>query len=275
LGEGFKVICVGYPRTGLTSLEEAMLKLGFSPYRMGHRDDLDKSGHTKDVDRWLEVLSTEDLAPLEKLADDILQRGYDTILDVPLDNTAIALGLVRHFPQSKVILTLHDGSEGWFNSYRVHMQDFNLGSARFSPHRQIALGKSRHALRQIHAADSKKQHLPFVPLEADAQRFIEAYEAHNSEVTAAVEPQRLLTFMAQQGWEPLCQFLGMDVPGVPYPKLHTLGRDQRHLQQQQHYLMVFDVFFFGIPLFGVSVMAHWLWKRYRSGVKILEEKANV
>merc|ERR1712107_558871 len=99
-----------------------------------------------------------------------------------------------------------------------------------------------------------------------AQRFIEAYETHNAEVTAAVEQQR---------WEPLCQFLEVGVPEIPYPKLHTLGRDQWHLKQQQHYLLVSDVFFFGIPLFGVAVLGHWLWKKYRSGTKILEESQRV
>mmetsp|Transcript_11086 Transcript_11086/g.29543 ORF Transcript_11086/g.29543 Transcript_11086/m.29543 type:complete len:319 (+) Transcript_11086:39-995(+) len=277
----FKVICVGYPRTGLTSLEEALLKLGFAPYRMGHEksaqliSDKDKYGHTKDLNRWLEVVGHEDLAPLEKLADDIVLRGYDSILDIPLDNTALALGLIRHFPNAKVILTLHDGAAGWFESFRIHMQDFNMASARFSPHREIALNGRLHALRRLHEADTKKAGLPFVPKEADAQRFITAYEAHNAEVTASVGPERLLTFQAPQEWEPLCTFLALGVPSVHYPKLHTLKREKQHLKTQQHYLFVFDMFFFGIPVMCMSVMAHHFWKSWRSKLKVADEKSTV
>ena len=32
---------------------------------------------------------------------------------------------------------------------------------------------------------------------------------------------RLLVFEAKQGWEPLCRFLGVDVPDEPYPRVNT------------------------------------------------------
>ena len=42
--------------------------------------------------------------------------------------------------------------------------------------------------------------------------------AHNAEVQERVPPDRLLVFRVQDGWEPLCEFLGHDVPDEPFPK---------------------------------------------------------
>ena len=38
-----------------------------------------------------------------------------------------------------------------------------------------------------------------------------------------VSPEKLLIFKNQDGWEPLCKFLGVPVPDVPYPHLNKGG----------------------------------------------------
>jgi hypothetical protein len=43
------------------------------------------------------------------------------------------------------------------------------------------------------------------------------YEEHNDMVKEKAEG-RLLVFQPGDGWEPLCKFLGKDVPDVPYPR---------------------------------------------------------
>ena len=35
---------------------------------------------------------------------------------------------------------------------------------------------------------------------------------------ATVDPEKLLVYEVGQGWEPLCAFLGVDVPGKPFPQ---------------------------------------------------------
>ena len=41
-----------------------------------------------------------------------------------------------------------------------------------------------------------------------------------ADVKAHVPEDRLLVFEAKQGWEPLCNFLGVPVPEGPYPRLN-------------------------------------------------------
>ncbi len=51
-----------------------------------------------------------------------------------------------------------------------------------------------------------------------AAAVIAAYEAHNDAVRASVSPERLLEFDVDDGWVPLCAFLGVPVPSTPFPR---------------------------------------------------------
>ena len=51
-----------------------------------------------------------------------------------------------------------------------------------------------------------------------------AFIAHNDAVKAAIPASRLLVYEAQQGWEPLCTFLGLPIPAEKFPK--TNGREE-------------------------------------------------
>jgi len=272
----FKIIGAGYPKTGLASLEAALRKLGFSPYRMGHRDRLDHAGHYADLQKWLDILNGNSLELLDRFADELVVRGYDVILDVPMDVTDFTLRLVSKFPESKVILTEHPDSEAWFYSYRIHMQDFKISSAKISPRPEVMLGKTNHALRQVHeAVCQKKFGLPEFPTEEDAERYIASYEQHNRDIVAHVPKDRLLEFDAHQGWTPLCTFLGLPVPDAKFPWLNSLARTKRHLELTQQYNLRFEIFFFGIIGAGVVSIGFHLHKRCRTAAKVLEEKSNV
>ena len=49
---------------------------------------------------------------------------------------------------------------------------------------------------------------------------IKFYEEHVDEVKANVPPEKLLVFNVKEGWEPLCSFLDLPVPSVPFPNLN-------------------------------------------------------
>jgi hypothetical protein len=48
-----------------------------------------------------------------------------------------------------------------------------------------------------------------------------AFERHNDAVRAGVPEERLLEWTAADGWEPLCDRLGLPVPGDPFPKVNS------------------------------------------------------
>ena len=54
----------------------------------------------------------------------------------------------------------------------------------------------------------------------DREHAIETFERHNEEVKRRVPPERLLVYEVKQGWRPLCDFLGVEVPDKPFPHLN-------------------------------------------------------
>lgn len=48
----------------------------------------------------------------------------------------------------------------------------------------------------------------------------EVWEQHYQMVRDLVPADNLLEFEAKDGWEPLCKFLGVPVPDVPYPRVN-------------------------------------------------------
>ena len=49
----------------------------------------------------------------------------------------------------------------------------------------------------------------------------EVYSRWNEEVKRCIPKERLLVFNVKQGWQPLCNFLGVPVPPDDFPKMWT------------------------------------------------------
>jgi len=52
----------------------------------------------------------------------------------------------------------------------------------------------------------------------DQHGLMQAFNAHNAAVKAAIPASQLLLFQVKEGWEPLCRFLGNPVPAEPFPR---------------------------------------------------------
>ena len=49
---------------------------------------------------------------------------------------------------------------------------------------------------------------------------IDVFNRHNEDVKSKVPADRLLVYEINQGWGPLCDFFGVDVPEEPMPHLN-------------------------------------------------------
>jgi hypothetical protein len=54
---------------------------------------------------------------------------------------------------------------------------------------------------------------------------------HEKAVVAEAPPERLLVYEASEGWQPLCDFLGCDVPDEPFPRVNTTEEFQTRRAQ--------------------------------------------
>ena len=66
----------------------------------------------------------------------------------------------------------------------------------------------------------------------DREFMIDYFKRHDAAVRAAVPKDRLLVFEAVQGWEPLCDFLGVPVPDTPFPRENSRADFQTRIRER-------------------------------------------
>lgn len=184
---GLDVIGAGFGRTGTESMKRALEMIGYGPCYHMH-----------------EVLKHEDRVALWRKAAmgdlpdwDQAFAGFRATVDWP--GAAFWRDLSAYYPDAKVILTVRS-SESWFASMektilKVLKQSTDPNSIGLSLIANGAFGGNID----------------------DRDHIIDVYENNISEVQAAIEPDRLLTYELGSGWEPLCSFLDCPVPDDPYP----------------------------------------------------------
>jgi len=72
------------------------------------------------------------------------------------------------------------------------------------------------------------EHLGIAPIGRDffnndfsRENAIKVFNQHNDEVGRTVPPEKLLIYRVEEGWEPLCNFLEVPVPDMPFPHKNT------------------------------------------------------
>ena len=65
----------------------------------------------------------------------------------------------------------------------------------------------------------------------DKKEVIRRYNAYNDGVLKTVPKERLLLYDVKSGWEPLCSFLNVPVPSVPFPKSNTREEFMKQVQK--------------------------------------------
>ena len=56
---------------------------------------------------------------------------------------------------------------------------------------------------------------------------IDRYQAHNESVVNALPKEQLLVLDVAAGWQPLCEFLGVDTPDTSFPRSNTRAEFQQ------------------------------------------------
>ena len=202
-----KIIGAGFGRTGTTSLQLALEKLGFGKYY--HMVELFKN--PSGVKYW-------NNASKQKQVDwDELFRGYQAIVDFP--GSIHYKELSEYYPESKVILSLRD-PESWYKSAYETIFSFDPG---VSFKMRVALQaiyrkKARNLLQIFQYHDKSIWGKYFEDKFRDKAYTINKYNEHVETVKNSIPKERLLLHKASDGWEPLCNFLGKKIPNEPYPR---------------------------------------------------------
>jgi hypothetical protein len=145
-----------------------------------------------------------------------IMRGFGSTVDHP--TTDFVPELMAAFPDAKVILTERDNAAVWWKSFRetiLRMQTEWSGLLVFSLPPMWSFRRMASEIRKF----QERMDGPIGP---------ESYEAHNKRMREVVPKEKLLVFNVKKGWEPLCAFLGVQVPeGVPFPRSNETAEMHR------------------------------------------------
>jgi hypothetical protein len=145
------------------------------------------------------------VAALEGRPDwEAIYAGQQSAVDWP--TASFYRELHAAYPQARFILT-HRNPETWVESFSETIFTALAGRAEapeeVHPWMDMCLG--------VIARAGFEQGM-------DASALTAAFHAHNEAVRSAIPAAQLLEYQVKEGWEPLCAFLGVDVPDEDFPR---------------------------------------------------------
>jgi hypothetical protein len=192
-----KVVGAGVGRTGTHSLKEALeTLLGGTCHHM-----IEVFAHPEEVPVWIDAVDGNEVHWGE------LMKPYTAQVDWP---GASFWPELSHFnPDALVILSVRDPDE-WYTSCSNTIFAGMPG--------MIENGDAWMAALLRLFADRFSDQI------ADRDAMTAAFEKHNDAVRAGVPKERLLEWTTSDGWDPICERLGVAVPDEPFPLTNTTAQ---------------------------------------------------
>ncbi|AYY12315.1 hypothetical protein EF847_05930 [Actinobacteria bacterium YIM 96077] len=137
---------------------------------------------------------------------DKIYEGYVAAVDWP---TSMCWDeLITHYPDAVVILSQRESAQEWYESVAATL----LPVSRMAvANRWTGDGCGLTELLERFAGSEQWD---------DSERLTKAYDQHLAAVRESVPAERLVEWKPQDGWEPICQALGVEVPDKPFPWLN-------------------------------------------------------
>lgn len=224
---GHGILCAGLPRSGTASLSKALEMLGITPVH-----------HVMKLNDWPQLyawgraawchfpylrehrlfrafyLSPYDpLLPWSRGDWDRLIGPYRAVTDVA---AYFGKEIYCAYPEAKVILVERDYAK-WAQSYSVFTDSWLYGIwdlLCFQLATWVGLGFV------IGISDVYTGWMGARTGSQAKKRLRALHAEHYAKMRATVPADNLLDFRLEQGWEPLCKFLDVPVPDVPFPHIN-------------------------------------------------------
>ncbi len=192
-----EIVGAGFGRTGTMSLKAALEQLGY--HKCYHMMEVEP----QHLEVWRDAQAGR---PVEW---DALFDGYKASVDWPSCNSWHEL--MTYYPQAKVILTTRDPQQWYRSVMKTIYPSSTYGLTSEDPKRRAGSEWGRDIIWDG-VFDGR--------LDDDAH-VIDVFNRHNENVRQTVPADRLLEYQPGDGWEPLCAFLGCEVPESSYPRTNS------------------------------------------------------
>jgi len=192
-----RVVGAGLPRTATHSQKKALeLLLGGRCYHM-----VEVFEHLEDVPTWSAAARGDEV--------DWSSFPPDCVAAVDWPASAFWRELAAANPDALILLSTRQSAAKWWESADETIFPVLRKPVEEPKHEEWHQMVHERAAREI--SDDWD----------DAERAQAFYERHNDAVRLEAPGERLLEWRAEEGWEPLCQALGLPVPDEPFPRVNT------------------------------------------------------
>lgn len=216
-----EVLCVGLPRSGTESLQQALLILGYD-YTYHGWDILFDS--PMPAQEWAK-LGRRKFCSLEDTNGDceLTAEDFDRVVGhctavTDASGSVFAPEMIKAYPDAKVVLNVRRDLDKWhqsavknlagvYNNWIFYWMSWFCKDVFWAWHvyeRLLWAGTFRCIDSGLDSGIRKNG------------KWI--YREHSAMIRGLVPKERLLEWSVEDGWEPLCKFLGKEVPDVPFPR---------------------------------------------------------
>jgi hypothetical protein len=215
-----ELIGAGFGRTGTWSTKAALNQLGLPCYHMS--EVILNKENKRHLDFWRKVANSP---PGAKQDWEQVFSKYRATVDNPA--CCVWRELMAAYPNAKVLLTLHPrGAEAWYEStldtiyFTETLWQFKILEL-LTPFGRKFGDMSRKLIweRSLQGTMS------------DKAKAIARYNSYVDEVKAAVPPDKLLIFRVDQGWAPICAFLGLAKPNTEFPNVNDRAAIKKTIRE--------------------------------------------
>ncbi|EGC45103.1 conserved hypothetical protein [Histoplasma capsulatum var. duboisii H88] len=235
-----EVLCVGYPRSGTESLQHALLMLGYD-YTYHGWDILFEE--PLNIQAWVRLARKKWHNPHGDGDCTITAAEFDALLghSVAVTDAAascFAAEIIAAYPDAKVILNVRGDLDKWHASTiknLCHEVDDSWVLWLFSWFSRKLWWSwhvyQRFLLMRLFRCSDSSLHSGL----GNCGKWIN--REHSAMIRGLVPPERLLEWKVEDGWEPLCKFLGKEVPhGQPFPRRNDSAGFQKKVENalQRH-----------------------------------------
>lgn len=218
----FYVIGTGLPRTGTSSLKIALEKL--LPGRCQHMIDVLQS-----PDHYINNVLLENTSD-ESFKDYFVKQNFVAAVDIPF--ILVYKRAMKLFPNAKFILTVRS-EKTWIKSMiKTVCVEYGKNNMynKFPNYLFFWFYPQRKRLIQFLKSFTVVQNMIQSVEEGNG---IEFYNEWVKDIKSSIPEDRLLVFNVKQGWEPLCEFLHVPIPDVPFPKTDGSKEFNARLRKQK------------------------------------------
>nr|CAB3260353.1 uncharacterized protein LOC100175117 [Phallusia mammillata] len=206
-----KIIVAGLPKTGTKTLNAALTMLGYNVY-----DWMENFGYLGDdwAKQYREGFRVEDLKRMF--------HNVDVSMDNPIDFCWEEI--LEAFPNAKVILNTRD-DDRWYKSIVNQVDQLN-NDIGYRIVRTITYSgiKAHYHMAIVARHLAKIWTWPWSTVTLfNEEAVMRVKRIHERNVKLVAPKDQLLVYEVSQGWGPLCDFLGVAIPDVPFPHKNKGG----------------------------------------------------